>query len=116
MTKLRLVFFIVLFFVASPLSAVEIASKLKGQIVANSPVGLQVLMKNSEGVILDLTDTTAGGVYILDLSIMDLANRENVSKLFIEVKDKKGKAIKVAVAEYLNIFDKMVLLKPIVFD
>ncbi|MGD8483459.1 MAG: hypothetical protein PVJ63_09100 [Thioalkalispiraceae bacterium] len=96
--------------------AEQLAKTLKGQVVTDDPVGLRVMITDQEGTLLDLTDTGALGVYKLDLTVMDTPSKAQVSKLFVVVRDKSGNSKKVPVADYLNIFDETVLLRPITLN
>ena len=96
--------------------AEKLATTLKGQIVANNPAGLRVMVMESDDSILDMTETSAEGVYKLDLTVMDTSSQDEVKKLVVEVRDKSGKRKKFPVARYLNIFDDTVLLRPIILN
>ena len=101
---------------ANAVYAEKLASTMKGQIVANNPAGLRVMVTESDGSILDITDTSAAGVYQLDLTVMDTPSQDEVKKLIVEVRDKSGTSKKFPVVRYLNIFDDTVLLRPIILN
>jgi len=101
---------------ANVVYAEKLATTLKGQVVANNPAGLRVMVMESDGSILDMTDTSAEGVYKLDLTVMDTPSQDEVKKLIVEVRDKSGTKKKIPVAKYLNIFDETVLLRPIILN
>lgn len=103
-------------FSANIVYAEKLATVLKGQVVANNPAGLRVMVMESDGSILDMTDTSAEGVYKLDLTVMDTPSQDEVKKLIVEVRDKSGTKKKIPVAKYLNIFDETVLLRPIILN
>ncbi len=96
------------------LYAEKLATVLKGKIIANNLSGIEVIIKESDGSILDMTDISASGFYNLDLTIMDTPSQSEVKKLIVEVKNKSGVKKNYSVSQYLNIFDDTVLLKPIV--
>jgi len=96
--------------------AEKLAIELKGKIVTNDPANIQVLITESDGSILDMTNISAAGVYKLDLTIMDTPSHSEVKKLIVEVKNKTGAKRKFLVKKYLNVFDDVVLLKPIIFN
>lgn len=105
-----------LLFATNGVYAEKLATKMKGQIVADNPAGLRVMVTESDGSILDMTDTTATGLYQLDLTVMDTPSQPEVKKLIVVVRDKSGVRKKVGVAKYLNIFDDMVILRPIILN
>ena len=105
-----------LLFATNGAHAEKLATKMKGQIVADNPAGLRVMVTESDGSILDITDATAAGLYQLDLTVMDTPSQAEVKKLFIVVRDKSGIIKKVAVESYLNIFDDTVILRPIILN
>lgn len=109
---------ITLFFVfaTNAISAELLATVLKGQIVTSNPAGVQVMITESDGSILDMTSITAAGIYQLDLTIMDTPSHSEVKKLILEVKNKSGSKRKFAIKNYLNSFGDVVLLKPIIFN
>lgn len=96
--------------------AEKLATVLKGQIVTNNPGDIQVLVTESDGSILDMTDISAAGIYKLDLTIMDTPSRSEVNTLILEVKNKSGTKRKFLVNRYLVTFDDTVLLKPIILN
>ena len=96
------------------LHAEKLATVLTGKIItANSSV-MQVFLKESDGIILDMSDLSDTGFYKLDLTIMDTPSRTEVEKLILEVKNKSGLKKIFYVNQYMNIFEDTVLLKPIV--
>lgn len=96
--------------------AEQLATILKGQVVSNNLVEIQVLVTESDGSILDMTNLSAAGIYELDLTIMDMPSYSEIKKLIVEVKDKSGNKKKFPVKQYINIFDDTVLLTPIKFN
>ncbi len=100
----------------SAVSAETLATVLKGQIVTNNPADIQVLITESDGSILDMTNISATGIFKLDLTIMDMPSQTEVKKLILEVKNKSGAKRKFAVKKYLNTFADTVLLRPIIFN
>jgi len=95
------------------LYAEKLASVLRGQIIANNFSDVEVMIKESDGSILDMTDLSISGFYNLDLTIMDTPSIVEVKKLILEVKSKTGIKKKIHVRDYMNVFDDTVLLKPI---
>lgn len=95
--------------------AEKLATVLSGKIVTNNPASIQVLITESDGSILDMTDLSVSGMYQLDLTIMDTPSQSEVKKLIVEVKNKTGAKRKFRVKNYLNVFDDTVLLRPIIF-
>lgn len=73
-----------------------------------------MLIKESDGSILDMTDLSSNGTYNLDLTIMDTPSQTEVNKLVVEVKNKSGNKKDFNVNQYINIFADTVMLKPIV--
>ena len=96
------------------LHAEKLATVLRGKIIANNLSDIQVIIKESDGSILDITDISSAGIYSLDLTIMDTPSLAEVNKLIIEVKSKSGNKKFVRVSKYLSVFADTVLLKPIV--
>ena len=96
------------------LHAEDLATVLRGAIVANNLSALEVIMKESDGSILDMTDVSETGSYNLDLTIMDTPSRSEVAKLILEVKNKSGKSEIFHIQKYITHFADTVLLKPIV--
>lgn len=97
----------------SVLHAENLATVLRGKIIANNFSEVQVIIKESDGSILDITDISKTGAYNLDLTIMDTPSQAEVRKLIIEVKNKSGKKKVVQVRKYIRVFADTVLLKPI---
>ena len=97
-------------------NAETLATVLKGQIVTNNPADIQVLITESDGSILDMTNLSTAGIYKLDLTIMDMPSQSEVKKLILEVKNKTGSKRKFAVKKYLDTFADTVLLRPIIFN
>lgn len=114
--KKRILVIIALFLLnMNLLYAEKLATVLRGKIIANNLSDIkQVLITESDGSILDMTDISAAGFFDLDLTIMDTPSISEVRKLIVEVKDKTGKSKKVNVSQYMNVFDDTVLLKPII--
>lgn len=96
--------------------AEKLASVLEGKIMSKNLSEIQVLITESDGSILDMTNLSAAGVYKLDLTIMDTPSQSEVNKLILEVKNKAGTKKKYQVKQYLKVFDEKVLLRPVVFD
>jgi hypothetical protein len=96
--------------------AEKLATVLQGKVITNNPANIQVLITESDGSILDMTNVSATGMYKLDLTIMDTPSHSEVKKLIVEVKNKTGAKRKFAVKKYLNTFDDIVLLRPIIFN
>ena len=113
MKKWILLFLAPVLFHINVLSAEQLATTLRGKIVTSNPTGMQVLITESDGSILDMSDISAKGIYHLDLTVMDEPSQAEVKKLIVEVKDKSGKKRKFLVNRYLSSFDDTVLLKPI---
>lgn len=95
--------------------AVELATILRGKIVTTNPAGVQVLITEKDGSILDMTSISSAGVYNLDLTIMDTPSKSEVKELILEVKNKTGAKRKFKLNNYLLSFGDTVLLKPIIF-
>lgn len=95
--------------------AEKLASILKGKVLATSFSGLQALIKESDGSILDFADITASGTFKLDLTIMDTPSEPEVRKLTLEIKNKAGLIKKYPINQYITRFDDTVTLKPITF-
>ncbi|MEJ2140956.1 MAG: hypothetical protein P8Y24_01130 [Gammaproteobacteria bacterium] len=93
--------------------AETLASVMKGQVVANNPEGVRVVVTEKDGSILDIVDTNKSGVFKLDLSVMDTPSEPNVLKLNLQVRGKSGIKKTVPVASYMNVFSDTVLLRPI---
>lgn len=93
----------------------KLATVLRGKIIAHNLSDVEVVIKESDGSILDMTDISAAGIFNLDLTIMDRPSLSEVRKLIVEVKNKSGTKKKFAVSQYMNVFDDTVLLKPIEF-
>ena len=100
----------------SAVSAEKLATVLKGQIVTNNPAAIQVLITESDGSILDMTNISEAGIYKLDLTIMDMPTHAEVKKLILEVKNKSGAKRKFAVKKYITNFGDTVLVRPIIFN
>lgn len=98
------------------LHAENLATVLRGKIIATNLSEVQVVIKESDGSILDLTDISATGTYDLDLTIMDSPSEVEVNKLIVEVKNKFGQKKVVHVNKYMTVFADTVLLKPIVLQ
>ena len=98
------------------LYAENLATVLRGKIIASNLSEVQVVIKESDGSILDLTEISATGSYDLDLTIMDSPSEVEVNKLIVEVKNKFGQKKVVRVNKYMNVFADTVLLKPIVLQ
>lgn len=103
-------------FIVNTAYAEKLATVMKGQIMTSNPAGIQVLVTESDGSILDMTNLSSKGIYKLDLTIMDNPSHSEVKKLFVEVKDKSGKKKRFRVIQYINVFDDTVLLRPINFN
>ncbi len=115
--KKQIIFIITLFVLNTPvLYAEKLASVLSGKIISRNLAGVEIIMKESDNSILDMTDTTPTGSYKLDLTIMDTPSRTEVDKLIIEIKSKTGIKKKVNVKDYMRIFDDTVLLNPIILN
>lgn len=98
------------------LHAEKLATVLSGKIIASNLADIQVIIKESDGSILDITDISATGIYNLDLTIMDTPSQTEVNKLVVEVKNKSGHKKTVQVSKYISVFADTVLLKPIVLQ
>lgn len=98
------------------LYAEELATILKGKIIATNLSDIQVLLKESDGIILDMTDVSATGIFNLDLTIMDTPSLSEVKKLIVEVKNKSGAKKNFSVNQYMKNFDDTVILKPIILE
>jgi len=96
------------------LYAEKLATILRGKVISNNLSGIEVVIKESDGSILDMTDISTSGFYNLDLTIMDTPSQSEVKKLIVEVKNKSGASMQVRVNQYMNVFDDTVLLKPII--
>ena len=95
--------------------AEKLASVLEGKIMSKNLSEIQVLVTESDGSILDMTNLSATGVFKLDLTIMDEPSQSEVHKLILEVKNKAGKKKKYQVKHYIKVFNDTVLLRPISF-
>ena len=93
--------------------AETLASVMKGQVVANNPEGVRVVVTESDGSILDIVDTNKAGVFKLDLSVMDTPSQSEVMKLNLQVRGSSGEKKTVSVSRYVNVFADTVLLRPI---
>ena len=100
-------------FSTSIVHAEKLATVLRGKIIANNLSDIQVIIKESDGSILDMTDISTTGIYNLDLTIMDTPSHREVDKLIVEIKNKSGKKKIIRVKKYLTVFADTVLLKPI---
>ena len=98
------------------LYAEELATVLRGKIIATNLADIQVLIKESDGIILDMTDVSATGIFNLDLTIMDTPSLSEVKKLTVEVKNKSGAKQNFLVNQYMNDFNDTVILKPITLE
>ena len=98
------------------LHAENLATVLRGKIISSNLSEIQVVIKESDGSILDMADISRTGSYDLDLTIMDTPSLPEVNKLIIEVKNKAGQKKVIRVNKYLNVFAETVLLKPIVLQ
>ena len=98
---------------ANLIAAEKLASILSGKIISSNLSDIQVLIKESDGSILDMTDLSSNGTYNLDLTIMDTPSQTEVNKLIMEVKNKSGKNKTVHVNQYIKVFADTVMLKPI---
>lgn len=96
--------------------AEKLASVLKGKIIATNLSNIEVMVKESDGSILDMTDVSSNGVFKLDISIMDIPSLAEVKKLIVEVKDKSGTKKNYFVKKYMNDFNDTVILEPIIFE
>jgi hypothetical protein len=99
--------------VVNTATAEPLATVMKGQVVANNPEGLRVIVTEKDGSILDMVDTTKTGVFKLDLTIMDTPSESEVMKLKLQIRGKSGVQKNIPVAKYLNVFSDTVLLRPI---
>jgi len=95
--------------------AEKLYTELRGKIITNHPNDIQVLITESDGSILDMTDITTAGTYKLDLTIMDTPSLSEVNKLIIEVKNTSGLKTKYPVKNYLNVSGETVFVKPFIF-
>ena len=98
------------------LYAEELATVLRGKIIATNLADIQVLIKESDGIILDMTDVSDKGIFNLDLTIMDTPSLSEVQKLIVEVNNKSGAKKNFSVNQYMNDFDDTVILKPIILE
>ncbi|MCW9032144.1 MAG: hypothetical protein OQK58_11700, partial [Gammaproteobacteria bacterium] len=73
-----------------------------------------VMVKESDGSILDMTNVSSTGTFNLDLTIMDTPSLTEIEKLVVEVKDKSGAKKNFLVKEYISNFNNIVLLEPII--
>ena len=96
--------------------AEKLATVLRGKIIAANLSELEVMVKESDGSILDMTGVTPTGIFKLDISIMDMASLAEVRKLIVEVKDKSGTKKNYFVKKYMNDFNDTVKLEPIIFE
>ena len=95
--------------------AEKLATVLRGKIIASNLSNLEVLVKESDGSILDMTDVNATGTFNLDISVMDISSLPEVIKLIVEVKDKSGMKKNFHVKKYMKDFNDTVMLEPIIF-
>ena len=99
------------------LHAEKLATVLRGKIIASNLSDIQVMIKESDGSILDMTDIhSITGDYNLDLTIMDSPSLAEVKKLIVEVKDKTGKKKNFKLNQYLVDFNDTVSLNPIILE
>ncbi len=102
---------------STPLYAEKLATVLRGKIIASNLSDIQVMIKESDGSILDMTDiSTSTGTYNLDLTIMDTPSLAEVKKLIVEVKNKSGKKRNYRVNQYMVDFNDTVSLNPIILE
>ena len=116
MKKIILFIITISIFNSGLLYAEQLATVLRGKIISKNPGDIQVLITESDGVILDMTNISSSGEYTLDLTIMDLPSQPEVNKLIVEVKNKSGTKKKYKLTNYLTKFEDTVLLRTIVFN
>lgn len=98
------------------LHAEKLATVLRGKIIASNLSNIQVMIKESDGSILDMTDIhKTTGNFNLDLTIMDTPSLGEVKKLIVEVKSKSGKK-DFKLNQYLVEFNDTVKLNPIILE
>ena len=115
--KKRILLLAALFiFNSNILYAEELATILRGKIIATNLSDIQVFLKESDGIILDMTDVSATGIFNLDLTIMDTPSLSEVKKLIVEVKNKSGAKKNFLVKQYMKDFNDTVILKPIILE
>jgi hypothetical protein len=102
-------------FTANIVYAEQLATVLRGKIIAANLSDIEVMVKESDGSILDMTDVSSKGIFKLDISIMDMSSLAEVKKLVVEVKDKSGNKKDYFVKKYMSDFNDTVKLKPIIF-
>ena len=95
--------------------AEKLATQLRGKIIASNLSNVEILIKESDGSILDMTSVAANGTYKLDISVMDEPSLSHVKKLIMEVKNKAGNKKTYYIEEYITDFNETVVLNPIVF-
>ena len=96
--------------------AEKLATVLRGKIIAANLANIEVMVKESDGSILDMTDVSSNGIFKLDISVMDTPSLVEVKKLIVEVKDKSGTKKNYFVKKYMNDFNDTVMLEPIIFE
>ena len=102
--------------ILNPVHAEKLATVLRGKIIATNLPGIQVLLKESDGSILDMTNISSTGAFKLDISVMDTPSFTEVKKLIVEVKDKSGTKKNYFVKQYISDFNDTVMLEPIIFE
>ena len=101
---------------ANIVHAEKLATVLKGKITASNLSNIEVIIKESDGSILDMTEVSSSGTFNLDISVMDEPSLVEVKKLILEVKDKSGRKKNFFVRKYISKFNDTVLLEPIIFE
>lgn len=103
-------------FSMNALHAEQLATELRGKIIAANLSDIEVFIKESDGAILDMTGISQNGTFKLDLTIMDIPSFTEVKKLIIEVKSKSGLKKNFPVKQYLSDFNDTVILNPIIIE
>lgn len=116
MKNLTLIVTLSLVLITNLFAADKLFSILKGKIVTNHTNDIQVVITESDGSILDMTSISKNGEYKLDLTIMDTPSLVEVKKLFVEVKNAKGKKRKYPIRQRINVSGDTILLKPLIFN
>lgn len=116
MKNLTLLVALTFVFISNSFAAEKLYSTLRGKIVTNNTKDIQVLVTESDGSILDMTNISSSGEYSLDLTIMDTPSLVEVNKLFVEVKSTNGSKRKYPIRKQINVSGDTVLIKPLIFN
>jgi hypothetical protein len=95
------------------------AEEMKGRVVTSTGgaglAGVTVMLLDSDGAILDVTETSPDGKYVLDLGVLDEATPESVGSLYLEITIRKNSPVRIRVADILRSFSRTVQLREVTF-